>query len=481
MAGLVIFKLPLSKVRGRLDPAANRNWQPLTSMIYQNVVFPDIATINPSTSFNGITDDTLVTFIPMDSVNQIEGQVTDYQTRQYGESKGYTKFQEGDILWAKITPCMENGKSTVATNLLLGRGFGSTEFHVFRVNINVADIQYVHALLRLQRLRDAAVNFFGGSAGHQRVDTVFFNRLRMPLPPLDVQQKVAFFMQTAYAVKKRLEKDASALLSQVKDVLLSQLGITLPKSDSGSLHERLFKVKLTELSGNIFDPKTHSPQALALFAAIRESAYPRLPLRDVITHRMAGDWGEDEDWVDTADTHTKCLVIRGTEFDNEFNLHITNGREKYRKIPSAKLTRMKIEAGDLLIEKSGGSPDQPVGRVAILDAALLNSNSVCYSNFVEKIKPDRSKVLPEFLFHYLRFVHAIGVTDLLQSQTNGIRNLMIHRYLDLPVSLPTMDEQVKIVAKVQLLQSQATALRQQALQKLGAAKAQVEHLIFGTP
>ena len=140
---------------------------------------------------------------------------------------------------------------------------------------------------------------------------------------------------------------------------------------------------------------------------------------------------------------------------------------------------MKIEAGDLLIEKSGGSPDQPVGRVAILDAALLNSNSICYSNFVEKIKPDSNQVLPQFLFHYLRFVHAIGITDLLQSQTNGIRNLMIHRYLDLPVSLPPTDDQAKIVVEVQSLQSQATALRQQALQKLDTAKARVEQMILG--
>lgn len=298
--------------------------------------------------------------------------------------------------------------------------------------------------------------------------------------PVIEDERIVELMQSAYLEKKRLEKEATALLARVDEVLLNRLGINLPNSDSAALSDRMFITKLTELSGNIFDPKTHSPQALALFAAIRESAYSRLPLRDVVTHRVAGDWGEDEDWVDTAYTHTRCLVIRGTEFDNEFNLHITNGREKYRKIPSAKLARMHIEAGDLLIEKSGGSPDQPVGRVAILDAELFEGNSVCYSNFVEKIKPDSSRVLPEFLFYYLRFVHAVGVTDLLQSQTNGIRNLMIHRYLDLPVSLPPMNEQADIVAEVKSLQKQAIALRQQALQKLEAAKAQVEQLIFGT-
>jgi restriction endonuclease S subunit len=297
--------------------------------------------------------------------------------------------------------------------------------------------------------------------------------------PVIEDVRIVALMQLAYAEKKKLEKEAADLLAQVDSVLLKNLGITLPKPGSGALSERVFHTKLAQLSGNIFDPKTHSPRSLDLMAALRISSYPQLPLRDVITHRMAGDWGEDEDWLDDADFYTKCLVIRGTEFDNEINLRVTNGREKYRKIPSEKLARMKVEAGDLLIEKSGGSPDQPVGRVAILDTELLNSKSICYSNFVEKIKPDTNQVLSLFLFHYLRFVHSIGVTDLLQSQTNGIRNLMIHRYLALPVSLPPMKVQADIVAEIQALQGQAIQLRQQAQKKLDTAKAQVERMIFG--
>ena len=69
-----------------------------------------------------------------------------------------TSFQEGDLLWAKITPCMENGKSAVAEGLLNGYGFGSTEYHVFRPKSADLNIKYLYALLRMKRLRLAAMS-----------------------------------------------------------------------------------------------------------------------------------------------------------------------------------------------------------------------------------------------------------------------------------------------------------------------------------
>lgn len=235
--------------------------------------------------------------------------------------------------------------------------------------------------------------------------------------------------------------------------------------------ERVFIANLNEITGSLFDPKTYRPSSRALLARMAKSNFPIHSLRSLITHRSAGDWGEDVDYQDEEESYTKCLVIRGTEFDNELNLRIASGREKYRQIRTSKLSRMHIEADDLLIEKSGGSPDQPVGRVALLTADLLNSQAVCYSNFVEKIKPDQSKVIPAYLFHYLKFVHAAGVTDLLQSQTNGIRNLMIHRYLNLPISVPPIEIQQKLVEAIDDLQRQAISLREQANMKLEQAKA----------
>jgi restriction endonuclease S subunit len=297
--------------------------------------------------------------------------------------------------------------------------------------------------------------------------------------PIIQDDRIFEVMRFAYAEKKRLEDEATGLLAGVDEVMYRALGITAITASKSSVKDRIFTTKLNQLSGNIFDPKTHRPSSIALLKSLNTSKYPLSPLRAVITHRMAGDWGADEDWCDELETHTKCLVIRGTEFDNLFNLRIENGREKYRKIQSAKLARMRLEAGDILIEKSGGSPDQAVGRVAILDAKLLAEHSVCYSNFVEKIKPDSEQVLPEYLFYYLRFVHATGITDLLQSQTNGIRNLMIHRYLDLPVSVPPLSIQKKLVSEIDDIKTQSAAAFAHALAQLNEAKSKVEKMILG--
>ncbi|WP_445614288.1 restriction endonuclease subunit S [Geobacillus sp. YF-1] len=99
---------------------------------YKKVKLTDIADINPKTSFENLEPSTEVSFIPMQSISE-EGRIIDYQVKQFDEvKKGYTSFVENDILLAKITPCMENGKRAIATNLKNGIGFGSTEFHVIR-------------------------------------------------------------------------------------------------------------------------------------------------------------------------------------------------------------------------------------------------------------------------------------------------------------------------------------------------------------
>ena len=285
--------------------------------------------------------------------------------------------------------------------------------------------------------------------------------------------------QTGYdilmGIAEDIGYDATGKSTKVND--LNEVSLHLAEFIAGGTlskvanEERVFIANLKEITGSLFDPKTYRPSSRALLARIATSNFPIHSLRSLITHRSAGDWGEDVDYQDEEESYTKCLVIRGTEFDNELNLRIASGREKYRQIRTSKLSRMNIEANDLLIEKSGGSPDQPVGRVALLTADLLNSQSVCYSNFVEKIKPDQSKVIPAYLFHYLKFVHAAGVTDLLQSQTNGIRNLMIHRYLNLPISVPPKEIQQKLVDAIDDLQRQTISLREQANMKLEQARA----------
>ena len=163
-----MFTRKISEVSGgRFDAPVHQEKYSLETAKFPMEKFSNCLFINPSIPFFGFSLDTLATFIPMVKVFDQYGTADTSDYRTITESGGYTKFQDNDLLWAKITPCMQNGKSAVVSGLKNGIGFGSTEFHVFRTKPEI-DIGYIHALLRLRSLRNHAVLYFSGSAGHQR-------------------------------------------------------------------------------------------------------------------------------------------------------------------------------------------------------------------------------------------------------------------------------------------------------------------------
>src|SRR5437773_52189 len=101
---------------------------------WANITVSEICEINPpKPPADALTPDTLVTFVSMPAVDADLGAITNPELRPFTEvRKGFTAFRNGDVIMAKITPCMENGKAAVASNLENGLGFGSTEFHVLR-------------------------------------------------------------------------------------------------------------------------------------------------------------------------------------------------------------------------------------------------------------------------------------------------------------------------------------------------------------
>lgn len=148
---------------------------------YKNMPLEFYCEINPKTIYPDDIED--VSFIPMECVSDIYGEIIEHKNGKSTNSKGYTSFQENDVIWAKITPCMQNGKCAVAINLKNGYAYGSTEFHVFRANKNALP-EYIHCFMRSKRLREVAMSYFTGSAGQQRVGTDFLKALTLPLLPL---------------------------------------------------------------------------------------------------------------------------------------------------------------------------------------------------------------------------------------------------------------------------------------------------------
>ncbi len=161
----------------------------LQSNKYPNLQLSQIAEINPTTSFTKMNSDLSVSFIPMTNISDIDGEVKLYSKGKVTLSKGYTKFKNGDLLWARITPCMENGKSAIVNNMENGFGYGSTEYHIIRTS-NSTLTKFLHLLLRYDKILQAARGYFTGSAGQQRVPKSFLEKLNVPFPAPNIQENI---------------------------------------------------------------------------------------------------------------------------------------------------------------------------------------------------------------------------------------------------------------------------------------------------
>lgn len=168
----------------------------------------DICQINPRGK-SGLLEDDAVSFVPMAAVSEFSGSIVAEESRPLREvQKGFTPFQEGDVLFAKITPCMENGKAAIARNLVNQHGYGSTEFHVIRPSALVL-AEWIFAIIRTAEFRRAAASSFQGAVGQQRVTASFLESFRIPLPPLSEQQRIVEILKEAEEIRSlRAEADA---------------------------------------------------------------------------------------------------------------------------------------------------------------------------------------------------------------------------------------------------------------------------------
>lgn len=163
----------------------------------------------PKQDITSVPSDMKVTFIPMAAVSDETGQVEDAEVRKlYRVSKGYTSFSSGDVLFAKITPCMENGKSAIVPDLINGLGYGSTEFFVLRPS-PVLNAQILHTFVRQESFRAKAREVMMGAVGQQRVPKHFLKQFPFPLPPIDEQHEIITYLEANLAkidqVTERLE------------------------------------------------------------------------------------------------------------------------------------------------------------------------------------------------------------------------------------------------------------------------------------
>ncbi|WP_163010779.1 restriction endonuclease subunit S [Streptomyces dangxiongensis] len=147
------------------------------------------AEVNPKTERPGATEN--VAFVPMAALSDFKGEIDGASYKAAGDvGSGYKLFRRGDVVFARITPCMQNGKSAIFQDDLAVHGFGSTEFHVIRAHAE-GDNRWIHRIVRSRRFRDTALPFMTGTAGQQRVPAQYLRNVEIPIPPNSAAREAA--------------------------------------------------------------------------------------------------------------------------------------------------------------------------------------------------------------------------------------------------------------------------------------------------
>jgi len=371
-----------------------------------------LAEINPvKRNMINLTADCPVTFLPMEAVGF--GYIETRYTKTLSEvNQGFTHFEEEDVLVAKITPCFENGKGAIATNLENGVGFGTTELHVIRCQEKYNN-RYLLYLTISQPFRKIGEGKMQGTAGQKRVMESFVRDFPVPLPPLAEQQAIAAYLDGETA---RLDALAAryrrllALLDEKRRALITNavtrgLNPTAPLKDSG-----------IEWLGDI------------------PAHWEVEKLKQTIMFCQNGIWGDEPD------SKNDLPCVRVADFDRTRN-RVNSPIPTLRSIPITDASRRMLKNNDLLIEKSGGGDSQPVGTVVLFD---LNVPAVC-SNFIARI-PTAPGYFPNFLCYLHAFLYSIRINTKSIKQNTGIQNLDTESYFSEFVGLPPLAEQQAIAA-----------------------------------
>lgn len=185
-----------------------------------------VCKINPSKiNTKNLSDDLEVSFFPMASLSEITGEIVDPEIRTLGKVKnGFTNFSEGDVVFAKITPCMENGKSAIIGKLINDIGYGTTEFYVLRCGEELSN-KYLHHIVRSKKFRDEAKQNMTGAVGQQRVPKKYMEDYTLNLPTFSEQTEIVRIIDDLLAKEqqaKELAENALAKIDLIKKAILAR-------------------------------------------------------------------------------------------------------------------------------------------------------------------------------------------------------------------------------------------------------------------
>jgi type I restriction enzyme S subunit len=234
----------------------------------------DVCTVNPKKAdTKDLPDELEVSFFPMSALSEIYGEITDPQTRLLKEVRsGFTNFSEGDVVFAKITPCMENGKSAVVGKLVNDIGYGTTEFFVLRCSDRLYN-RFLYHLVRDKLFRDKAKAVMAGAVGQQRVPKRYLETYKLNLPKFNEQREIVRILDGSFAKEQQTKEAAEAVLDQIelmkKSILArafrGELGTNDPNEESAV---ELLRQVIEQEDGDVIRPKAKAKR-IAIPAEIK--------------------------------------------------------------------------------------------------------------------------------------------------------------------------------------------------------------------
>lgn len=355
----------------------------------------DVTQINPPNPEIRPDDDALVSFVPMAAVRAMGAGIDTSETRPWRTvRKGYKRFQDGDVLFAKITPCMENGKLAVATGLRNGVGAGSTEFHVLRPSRAIRPDLLAYYLLR-DDFRASARARMTGTAGQLRVPQRFLETRTLLVPPLDEQRRIVDAVDSYFM---RLD-DVTATLERVRRSLERYRATILKVSVGGVSTGSWTKVPLSKIA-EVRLGRQRSPKR-----AVGPNMRPYMRAANVT-------------W-------------------NGISLHDV----KEMDFTPAEFETYALRPGDLLLSEASGTASE-VGKPAIWNGQVPDC---CFQNTLIRVRA-RESLVPFLHLHFYK--DALTGEFARAARGVGIHHLGAKTLSEWKVHLPPPEEQRRIVEAV---------------------------------
>jgi len=359
----------------------------------KSVPLHEVVEINPRGPSGQISPPDVVDFVPMADVKE-DGTMYVSSQRDYSDvSKGYTAFKNGDVLLAKITPCYENNKIAVA-NVTTEWAYGSTEFHVLRVDERNLFAPYLAYFLRQDAVRNEGEKRMTGSGGQRRVPKAFLETLEIPLPLLEEQKRIAAILDQADALR-RLRARALDRLNGLRQAIFHEL--------FSGLDERSPLVTLGSVSRKITDGTHQSPE-----------------------------------WAETGVPFIFVSNVRNQTVSLETKKFVTQG--EFQSL----LKRTDLAVGDVLYTTVGSYGNAGVVR----DKAPF-----VFQRHIAHIKPDPEKIDPIYLSHALEASELRRQAD--QAATGvAQKTVSLSSIKKFTFRLPSLEAQKSLRAAVEALESQ---------------------------